>query len=92
MDSIVLDERVEGACEMLGLDPLYVAKGLFVAVVNPSIADEFVTSSRKDPSGKDAIIVGEVVKEHPGKVVIRSRVGGRRVVGMMAGEQLPRIC
>lgn len=92
-DKIVLDERVEGACEMLGLDPLYVAnEGLFVAVVDPLIAERMIELLNNDDAGKEAIIIGEVVSEHPGKVVIKSRIGGRRVVGMLAGEQLPRIC
>jgi hydrogenase expression/formation protein HypE len=85
--------QVEGACEMLGLDPLYVAnEGLFLAVVKPEIADEFLSLLRGDENGTNAAIIGEASAEHPGKVLLKSRIGGRRVVNYLTGEQLPRIC
>lgn len=85
--------QVAGACEMLGLDPLYVAnEGLFLAIVANEIADDFLTELRKDQNGKDAQIIGEVIGNHPKKVVMQSRIGGKRVVNMPIGEQLPRIC
>ena len=85
--------RCRGACEMLGLDPLYVAnEGKLIAVVPPRDADGVLAVMRAQPLGKNAAIVGEVVAEHPGMVMLRSRVGGERVVTMLAGEQLPRIC
>ncbi len=88
----VLDE-VAGACELLGLDPLYVAnEGIFLAIVAPEIAEHFVESLRKLEYGQSAAIIGEVVVDHPGQVVVTSRIGGRRVVNMLVGEQLPRIC
>lgn len=88
----VLDE-VEGACEMLGLDPLYVAnEGIFVAVVKEEVAEAVVEALRTDPYGAHAAIIGEVTAEHPGKVVLKSRIGGSRVVNYLTGEQLPRIC
>lgn len=91
--NIPVDEQVDGACEMLGLDPLYVAnEGLFIAVVKQSIADAFVAALRADENGANAAIIGEAAKEHPGKVLMKSRVGGRRVVNYLTGEQLPRIC
>ncbi|MBK9381777.1 MAG: hydrogenase expression/formation protein HypE [Chitinophagaceae bacterium] len=91
--SIPVDEQVEGACEMLGLDPLYVAnEGLFVAVVAKEIADELLSLLRYDENGATAAIIGEVNTEHPGKVLMKSRIGGRRVVNYLTGEQLPRIC
>jgi hydrogenase expression/formation protein HypE len=91
--SIPVDEQVEGACEMLGLDPLYVAnEGLFVAVVSKEIADELLSLLRSDENGATAAIIGEVNTEHPGKVLMKSRIGGRRVVNYLTGEQLPRIC
>lgn len=91
--SIPVDEQVDGACEMLGLDPLYVAnEGLFIAVVKQSIADAFVAALRADENGANAAIIGESTTEHPGKVLMKSRVGGRRVVNYLTGEQLPRIC
>jgi hydrogenase expression/formation protein HypE len=90
---IPVDEQVDGACEMLGLDPLYVAnEGLFLAVVKKEIAKDFVMAVRKDSNGINAAIIGEVTKENPGKVIMKSRIGGKRVVNYLTGEQLPRIC
>ena len=78
---------------MLGLDPLYVAnEGKLMAVVPPQDADGVLAAMRALPLGKDAAIVGQVVADHPGMVILRSRVGGQRVVTLLAGEQLPRIC
>jgi len=91
--AIPLDEQVEGACEMLGLDPLYVAnEGLFMAIVKSEIADELIALLKTDENGKNAAIIGNVNTEHPGKVLMKSRIGGRRVVNYLTGEQLPRIC
>ena len=88
-----IDAQVEGACEMLGLDPLYVAnEGLFVAIVKQSIAQEFLEWLRVDENGVNAAIIGHVTEEHRGKVVIKSAIGGKRIVGYLTGEQLPRIC
>lgn len=85
--------EVRGACEMLGLDPLYVAnEGKLIAVVPPGEADRLVEVMRDHPLGRNAAIIGEVVAEHPGLVTLRSLIGGERVVTMLAGEQLPRIC
>lgn len=90
---IPVDEQVEGACEMLGLDPLYVAnEGIFIAVVNSLIAESFLYQLRKEPEFASAAIIGEVVDDHHGKVLMKSRIGGRRVVNYLTGEQLPRIC
>ena len=84
---------VRGACEMLGLDPLYVAnEGKLIAVVPPDEADRLVEVMRAHPLGRNAAIIGEVVASHPGMVTLRSLVGGERVVAMLSGEQLPRIC
>ncbi len=90
---IPVEEEVYGACEMLGLDPLYVAnEGLFIAVVEASIADEFLHHLARWEHGSMASIIGEATTEHPRQVILKSNVGGRRVVNMLAGEQLPRIC
>jgi hydrogenase expression/formation protein HypE len=90
---IPLDDAVRGACEILGLDPLYVAnEGKFLAIVAREIADQVLAAMQAHPLGKDAAMIGEVVDDHPGKVYLRSRVGGMRVVDMLSGEQLPRIC
>jgi hydrogenase expression/formation protein HypE len=88
-----VDRQVKAACEMLGLDPLYVAnEGIFLAFVNKDIADFVVDTLKTYESGRNATIIGHIQNDNPGKVFIRSSIGGRRVVGMMAGEQLPRIC
>jgi hydrogenase expression/formation protein HypE len=91
--SIPLRPEVRGACEMLGLDPLYVAnEGKLIAVVPPDDADRVLAAMRSDPLGRNAAIVGTVVAEHPGMVIMQSRIGGERVVTLLSGEQLPRIC
>ncbi len=86
-------EEVRGACEILGLDPLYVAnEGKCLAIVAPEVAEEVLAALRAHPLGREAAIIGQVVEDHPGKVFLRSRIGGMRVVDMLSGEQLPRIC
>ncbi len=91
--AIPLRPEVRGACEMLGLDPLYVAnEGKLIAVVPPDAADAVLKAMRTHPFGRDAAIVGTIVAEHPGLVTLRSLVGGQRIVAMLSGEQLPRIC
>jgi hydrogenase expression/formation protein HypE len=90
---IPLRPEVRGACEMLGLDPLYVAnEGKLIAVVPAADADRLLQVMRNHPLGQRAAIIGEVVSDHPGMVTMHSVVGGERVVTMLAGEQLPRIC
>lgn len=91
--AIPIRREVASACEVLGLDPLYVAsEGKLVAVVAPGDAGRVLAAMRTHPLGERAAIVGEIVAEHPGMVTQRSRVGGERIVTMLAGEQLPRIC
>ncbi|MBM4464744.1 MAG: hydrogenase expression/formation protein HypE [Chloroflexi bacterium] len=86
-------DEVKGACEILGLDPLYVAnEGKCLAIVAPQAAEAALEALRSHPLGREAAVIGQVVEEHPGSVVLRSRVGGKRVVDMLSGEQLPRIC
>ena len=97
---IVLQERelpvpeaVHAACEMLGLDPLYVAnEGIFVAFVPATLAEEAVIALRRHPLGAAARLIGHAVPDHPGMVVMRTASGGTRVVDMLPGDQLPRIC
>jgi hydrogenase expression/formation protein HypE len=90
---IPIAEEVRGACELLGLDPLYVAnEGKCLAIVAREAAEAVLAALRGHPLGREAQIVGEVVDEHPGRVYLRSRIGGMRVVDMLSGEQLPRIC
>jgi hydrogenase expression/formation protein HypE len=91
--SIPIRPEVHAACEMLGLDPLYVAnEGKLMAVVPSTDADRLVTLMREHPLGRNAAVIGEIVDEHRGMVIMRSVIGGDRVVTMLAGEQLPRIC
>lgn len=91
--AIPVGDEVRGACEILGLDPLYVAnEGKCLAIVAREAADAVLAAMRTHPLGRDAAVIGEVVADHPGKVVLRSRIGGRRIVDMLSGEQLPRIC
>ncbi|MEN0048770.1 MAG: hydrogenase expression/formation protein HypE [Bacteroidota bacterium] len=90
---IPVDEQVYGACEILGLDPLYVAnEGIFIAIVAAPIADKLVERMNVFEDSNKASIIGEVVEAHPQQVVLMSRIGGKRVVNMLVGEQLPRIC
>jgi hydrogenase expression/formation protein HypE len=84
---------VSGACEMLGLDPLYVAnEGIFVAIVPEALAEAALAALRSLPIGANARRIGRVVAEHPGMVVMKTAIGGTRVVDMLPGDQLPRIC
>jgi hydrogenase expression/formation protein HypE len=86
-------EEVRGACEILGFDPLYVAnEGKCIVIVERDSADRVLEAMRRDPLGAEAAAIGEVVEEHPGKVYLRSTIGGSRIVDMLSGEQLPRIC
>lgn len=92
-DAIPVHGEVSAACEMLGLDPLYVAnEGKLLAFVKERDADRILGAMHQHPLGKDAKIIGEVTEEHPGIVVLNSQIGGTRVVDMLSGEQLPRIC
>lgn len=91
--TIPVREGVRGACEMLGLDPLYVAnEGKLVAVVSPKDAETALHALQTHPLGKDACIIGRVTAEHPHMVVMRTPFGTTRIVDMLAGDQLPRIC
>lgn len=92
-DAIPIDTRVDSACEILGLDPLYVAnEGVFISFVDSSVADAYLKKLQSLEFGENSAIIGEVVADHPNKVVLTSKIGGKRVVNMQVGEQLPRIC
>jgi hydrogenase expression/formation protein HypE len=88
-----VSEEVLGACEILGLDPLYLAsEGRLLAFVAPSHAETVLHRMRVHPLGRDAAVIGRVVADHPGMVVLKTNLGGERIVDMLTGEQLPRIC
>lgn len=85
--------EVAGLCELLGLDPLYLAnEGKLIAFVAPEDAEAVLAAMRADERGREAVAIGEAVAAHPGKVVMNTRIGGTRIVDMLTGEQLPRIC
>ncbi len=91
--ALPIAEEVQGACEILGFDPLYVAnEGVLVAILPQEYEDTMLEVMRKNPLARDARTIGRVTKEHPGVVVMRTLIGGTRVVDMLSGEQLPRIC
>jgi hydrogenase expression/formation protein HypE len=91
--AIPVREDVSAACEILGLDPLHVAnEGKLVAFVPEADAEAALAAMRAHPLGRDAAIIGEVTAAHAGMVSMKTRIGGSRVVDMLAGEQLPRIC
>ena len=92
-DRIPVREEVHGACEILGLDPLYVAnEGKLVAIIAPEAADQLVERMRQNRYGREACIIGEVKSDPQGIVAMVTGFGGTRIVDMLAGEQLPRIC
>jgi len=92
-DRIPVKAEVAGLCELLGFDPLYLAnEGKLIAFVAPEDADAVLRAMRQDPFGREAVIIGEATIDHPGKVFLETRIGGTRIVDMLAGEQLPRIC
>lgn len=91
--AIPVDEEVRGACEILGLDPLYVAnEGKCLVLVDPAAAEVALAALRAHPLGAGAAVIGEVTGDHPGKVFLKSRIGGQRMLDLLTGEQLPRIC
>jgi hydrogenase expression/formation protein HypE len=91
--SIPIRSDVQGACEILGLDPLYVAnEGRLLVFVSRADADKVLFAMRDHPHGTESAIIGEVIPDSSGMVVMTTRIGGNRVVDMLSGEQLPRIC
>ncbi|HZV01714.1 MAG TPA: hydrogenase expression/formation protein HypE [Planctomycetota bacterium] len=91
--AIPVRPEVRGACEILGLDPLYVAnEGKLVAVVPREDEERVLAALRAHPLGAEGALVGRIVEAHPGVVTVRSILAGERVLGLLSGEQLPRIC
>lgn len=92
-DRIPVQPPVAGACEFLGLDPLYVAnEGKLIAAVAPEHAEAVLEALRAHPLGRQAAVIGDVTAENPGMVSMQTPIGGWRIVDMLVGEQLPRIC
>jgi len=88
-----IEREVDALCEILGLDPLYVAnEGIFIAVVDAEASEKIVETLRKIEHCSNASCIGEMVENHPKQVILTSSIGGKRVVNMLVGEQLPRIC
>ena len=91
--AIPIREEVRGACEMLGLDPLYVAnEGKLIAIVDPEAAESILEAMRRHPLGRESRLIGTVTERSPGTVMMRTALGTTRIVDMLAGDQLPRIC
>lgn len=91
--AILVREEVEGACEMLGLDPLYVAnEGKLIAIVDPGVAHDVLAAVRNHPLGQQARIIGKVTRKNAGLVTMKTPLGTTRIVDMLSGDQLPRIC
>ncbi len=91
--AIPIREEVSGICELLGFDPLYIGnEGKLLAFVGPDHAEKALDAIKANEYGKDASIIGEVVADSPGKVFMKTTIGGTRIVDMLTGEQLPRIC
>ena len=91
--SLPVRPDVMGACEILGIDPMYVAnEGKLITVVPGAAAEKVVAALRGNPLGQNAVIIGEVVADHPGTVTLKTGLGAERIVDMPIGEQLPRIC
>lgn len=92
-ENLPVKPEVLGMCELLGLDPLYLAnEGKLLAFVGPGDAEAVLSVMKENPVARDARIIGEVISDNPGRVILQTRIGGRRIVDMLSGEQLPRIC
>ena len=92
-DKIPVKESVKAACELLGFDPVYVAnEGKLVAIVEPNDADKVLAKMKQNSYGRNAALIGEVTDAHPSKVIMKTKLGPSRIVDMLSGELLPRIC
>lgn len=92
-DAVPMRNEVKGACELLGFDPLYLAnEGKLIVVVARDGAERLLAAMKKNPLGSNAAIIGEVVKDPKGKAILETPIGNKRILDMLTGEQLPRIC
>ena len=92
-DVLPIPPQVKGACGLLGLDPLYVAnEGILIAILDSQNADTLVAAMKKHPFGRSAAIIGDVIEAPSGMVLLETSIGGSRIIDMLPGEQLPRIC
>lgn len=92
-NKIPISEQVQGACEILGLDPLYIAnEGKILVIVSAGDGDLILNKMKENPLGKNSVIIGRVREDNPGIVVMKTSIGSSRIVDMISGEQLPRIC
>jgi hydrogenase expression/formation protein HypE len=92
-DSLPVKPEVAGACEMLGFDPLYIAnEGKLLAIVSPEDTDIVLEAMRKNQYGQEAVIIGQVESEPPGRLLLKTTLGSTRIIDVLAGELLPRIC
>lgn len=92
-EDILLKEEVKGACEMLGFDPLYLAnEGKLVAFVEVKEAEKILGAMKKNKLGREARIIGEVIEKPKKTVLLKTKIGGKRIIDMLVGEALPRIC
>jgi hydrogenase expression/formation protein HypE len=91
--SLPIPPQVKGACGLLGLDPLYVAnEGILIAILDETRLDAVISEMKSHPFGRNTAIIGEVVKEPSGMVLLDTPIGGSRIIDMLPGEMLPRIC
>jgi len=92
-DRIPIAEGVRAACELLGFDPIYVAnEGKLVAIVEPDDADRILATMKENPYGRNAAIIGRITNDYAGKLIMKTKLGSSRIVDMLTGELLPRIC
>jgi hydrogenase expression/formation protein HypE len=92
-EKIPMSEEVKGACEILGFDPLYIAnEGKLIAFVSTADAEAVLNEMKKHEYGKESAVIGRVIEQNPGKVLMRTKIGTTRIIDMLSGEQLPRIC
>jgi hydrogenase expression/formation protein HypE len=92
-EKIPVRDEVQGVCELLGLDPLYLAnEGKLVAIVPPHVAGKILEAMKGHPYGRASVVIGQVLSNHPGRVIMKTRLGAHRLVEMAVGELLPRIC